>query len=111
MLNMSLTINDNLESLSQTYYNKSYALRDKSFKNDDQLTVFCRALKQLSTDYKSGSKNVTETEYYNTNNTMTLLTSPSMRDDFFNQLRNCFNATTVTPAEEYWECVKCIDII
>lgn len=106
MLNASLTLNDNLESWSQTYYNKSYALRDRAFKNDHQLTGFCRALKQLSADYSS--KNVTETNVTNG----TSLLAPRISDDFFNQLRNCFNATiTVTPAEEYWECVKSMDIL
>lgn len=96
--NTSLTLNKNLKSWSQIFFNKSNALEDKVFKNDNQLTVFCHSLKSLST---GGSQNFTDT---NTNGSALLVSRESV--DFIYQLRNCFNFTTVTPAEEYWECVK-----
>lgn len=99
MFNKSLTLNDNLESWHRTYFNESHTLQDRFFKNDSQLTEFCYTLKSLST---ADSTNSTDTE---TNNTSFVL-APEKSVEFLNQLRNCFNVTTVTPAEEYWEWVK-----
>lgn len=100
--NTSLTLNGNLESWSQIFFNRSNALKNKVFKNDYQLTAFCHALKSLS----AGSlQNFTDT---NTNGSAVLFSWESV--DSMNQLRNCFNLTTVTPAEEYWEYVKFVQI-
>jgi len=101
MFNSSLTLNRNIDSLNQMYFNKTYALQDYVFKNDGQLTAFCHTIKSLS--YADVGSNFTEIE---TNGSSVL--RPGQDVDFLNQLRNCFNVTTVTPAEEYWECVKCI---
>lgn len=100
--NTSLTLNGNLESWSQIFFNKSNALKNKVFKNDNQLTAFCHALKSLSA---GGLQNFTDT---NTNGSAVLFSWESV--DSMNQLRNCFNLTTVTPAEEYWEYVKFVQI-
>lgn len=100
MLNTSLTLNDNLESWNQIYFNESYAVKDTFFKNDSHHTTFCQTLKLLSVD---GQQNFTITEITNRSSSILDL---GKSVDFLNQLRNCFNVTTVTPAEEYWECVK-----
>jgi len=101
MFNTSLTFNRNIDSWNQTYTNKTYELLRNIFKNDGQLTEFCHTIKSLS--YADVSLNFTDIE---TNISSVL--RPGQGVDFMNQLRNCFNITTVTPAEEYWECVKCI---
>jgi len=101
MFNTSLTLNRNIDSWNQMYTNKMYELQRNIFKNDGQLTGFCHTIKSLS--YADVSLNFTDIE---TNISSVL--RPEQGVDFMNQLRNCFNVTTVTPAEEYWECVKCI---
>lgn len=104
MFNTSLTLNRNLDSWNQMYFNKTYARQDNVFKNNGQLTAFCHTIKSLS--YADGPLNFTDIE---TNSSSVL--RPEQGVDFLNQLRNCFNVTTVTPAEEYWECVKSIKMI
>jgi len=101
MFNTSLTLNHNIDSWNQMYFNKTNELQGNIFKNDGQLTEFCHTIKSLS--YADVSLNFTDME---TNISSVL--RPGQGVDFLNQLRNCFNVTTVTPAEEYWECVKCI---
>lgn len=104
MFNTSLTLNGNLESWNRIYFNESYALQNTFFKNDSPLTTFCQTLKSLSAE---DPQNFTGTGL--TNRSSSILDS-GKSVDFLNQLRNCFNVTTVTPAEEYWECVKSADI-
>jgi len=104
MFNTSLTLNRNLDSWNQMYFNKTYALQDNVFKNNGQLTAFCHTIKSLSD--ADTPLNFTDIE---TNSSSVL--RPEQGVDFLNQLRNCFNVTTVTPAEEYWECVKRIKMI
>lgn len=101
MFNTSLTFDENLESWSRMYFNESYALEKIFSKNNSHLTSLCRTLKSLS--LLDSSKNHTGIDQ----NGSSLLTS-GRNDEFLNGLRNCFNATSVTPAEEYWECVKSI---
>ncbi|VVC33587.1 Sodium:neurotransmitter symporter [Cinara cedri] len=96
MFNTSLTLNDNLKSWNTIYFNESYTASDKFFKNDSQLTAFCHTLKSLSAE---GLKNFSDTE----TNKSSILSVPEKSIEFLNQLRSCFNGTTVTPAEEYWE--------
>jgi len=104
MFNTSLTLNQNLDSWNQMYFNKTYALQNNVFKNNGQLTEFCHTIKSLS--YAEVPLNFTDIE---TNSSSVLHLGQGI--EFLNQLRNCFNVTTVTPAEEYWECVKCIKMI
>lgn len=104
MFNTSLTLNDNLESWNQIYFNESYVLQDTFFKNDSRLTTFCQTLKSLST---KSLHNFTGTVLTNRSS---YILDPGKSVGFLNQLRNCFNVTTITPAEEYWECVKSADI-
>lgn len=101
MFNTSLTLNQNIDSWNQIYFNKTYVLQDNVFKNNDQLTAFCHTIKSLT--YADAPLNFTDIE---TNSSSVLHSEQGV--NFLNQLRNCFNVTTVTPAEEYWECVKCI---
>ncbi|XP_026810590.1 sodium- and chloride-dependent GABA transporter 1-like isoform X2 [Rhopalosiphum maidis] len=96
MFNTSLTLNHNIDSWNQMYFNKTNELQGNIFKNDGQLTEFCHTIKSLS--YADVSLNFTGIE---TNISSVL--RPGQGVDFLNQLRNCFNVTTVTPAEEYWE--------
>lgn len=99
MFNTSLTLNRNLDSWNQMYFNKTYSLQDNVFKNDTQLTLFCQTIKSLS--YTDDLLNLTDIG----KNDSSFL-RPGESANFLNQLKNCFNITTVTPAEEYWECVK-----
>jgi len=99
MFNTSSMFNENLEPYwNRTELNK---LQDKYFKNDSQLTAFCSTVKSLST---GSPKNFTEIRA----NWSDVFSSLGEKADFLNQLRNCFGLNTVSPAEEYWECVKFI---
>lgn len=98
MLNTSSMFNKNFEPWNRMELNK---LQDKYFKNDSQLIAFCSTLKSLST---GSPKNFTEIR----GNGSDIFSSSGEKADFLNQLRNCFGLNTVTPAEEYWECVKFI---
>lgn len=103
MFNKSLTFNNDLDT---NYFNKSYMLQDKYFKNDSQLTDFCHVIKSLSVDDEPNNF----TAVVETNNSLTFL-HEELSVDLLDRMRHCFNATTVTPAEEYWECVECIMIL
>ncbi|XP_050420522.1 sodium- and chloride-dependent GABA transporter 2-like isoform X2 [Adelges cooleyi] len=92
MLSTSMSLNDNLKSWNQTYFNKSY-----TFDHDAYLSEFCRTLKALSGDDADGA-NVTE---LGQNKPKVLELDENV--GFLRELHNCFNVSTVTPAEEYWE--------
>lgn len=96
-------LNNNLESWNETIFNGSYALKEEFFKNNSQFTEFCHTFKLLSTD---GLKNFTDIGANNSS-----ISVPQKNGELFNQLRqHCVNVTTKTPAEEYWEYVKSINI-
>lgn len=101
MFNTSLTLDENLETWNRVNLNDSYTLED-FLKKNKSLTAFCHTFKSLFSD---GPKNFSTAE---TNQVSVF--DPVRNADLLNQLRNCFNMTTVTPAEEYWECVKFIEI-
>lgn len=103
MFNKSLLFENDLHS---NYFNVSYTLQDKYFKNDSQLRDFCHVIKSLSTDDEPNNF----TAGIETNGASTF-DHGELSVDFLDQLRHCFNATTVTPAEEYWECVESIMIL
>lgn len=96
MFNKSLTLSDNLKFWNTNYFNESYTKNYKFFKDDSQLTTFCHTLKSLSIE---GPKNFSDIE----TNVSSIFEVPGKSVEFLNQLRNCFNGTLVTPAEEYWE--------
>lgn len=101
LFNTSLTLDDNLESWNQMCLNDSLTVQDTLLKNDSQLSTFFYAMKYMSGN--DSSKNFTD--IMETNGSSVIVTGKN--DDFLKQLRrNCFNVTTVTPAEEYWVYVK-----
>lgn len=93
MFNTTLTLNNSHESWNEGNLNELYAPKEEFFKNQSQFTAFCLAFKSSPDD----EKNFTNIE----------VNSSLILDQF---KRSCVNVTTVTPAEEYWECVKSINV-
>lgn len=103
IFNTTSTLNSNLESWNEWNFNGTYALKEELFNNNSQFTELCHTLKSLST---VGIKNFTD---IGANSSSSFILGEC--GGLFDQLqRSCANVTTVTPAEEYWECVNSIDI-